>query len=277
MSQSPAPTVHAIRAYLHQLAPPHLAEGYDNVGLLLGRPSTISTGVLCSLELTEKVLDEAIRLGCNTLVSHHPIWFGKRYKLTDEDWVGRLLLKAAQADLHLLAVHTNLDAIQTGVNHEIANRLGLQQRRLLRPNPTPSQTPSPTPSHGAPTGHGLVGYLPEALPKQAFIDLLKATFGTPMVRYADAPIDQVQRVAVCGGSGSFLLPDAMAAAVDAFVTGDVTHHTFFDAENRLLFCDIGHWESEQYTPVLLQRVLQEEFPNFAVRLSSVSTNPVTYG
>jgi putative NIF3 family GTP cyclohydrolase 1 type 2 len=86
----------------------------------------------------------------------------------------------------------------------------------------------------------------------------------------------VSRVAVCGGAGSFLLETALAAGADFFVTADLKYHEFFDANGRMVVADIGHWESEQFTPELLVDVLQSKFPTFAVLKSGVDTNPVQY-
>ncbi|MEM6264083.1 MAG: Nif3-like dinuclear metal center hexameric protein, partial [Bacteroidota bacterium] len=109
-----------------------------------------------------------------------------------------------------------------------------------------------------------------------FLHLIKGTFHSGGVRYADFPGNFIQRVAVCGGAGSFLTRQALKKGADAFVTGDITYHKFFDNENRMLLMDIGHYESEQFTSDLIYSFLSKKFPNFAVRLSEVYTNPVKY-
>jgi len=87
---------------------------------------------------------------------------------------------------------------------------------------------------------------------------------------------RVSRVAVCGGAGSFLLDHALAAGADFFITADMKYHEFFDADHRMVVADIGHWESEQFTPELIMDVLQSKFPTFAVLKSGIDTNPVCY-
>jgi dinuclear metal center YbgI/SA1388 family protein len=243
------------------------------VGLLVGESAALVAQALVALELTEEVLDEALATGCNTIVCHHPIWFGKRTRLTDSDWVGRLLLRAIRANLHLVAVHTNLDNVPTGVNLKMAERLGLQQLQILHPNPAWTRKTDDAETH---FGAGMLGQLPRPMPKADFLRHVKQAFGCEVIRYADAPLEAVETVAVCGGSGSFLLGKAVASGAHAFITGDVTHHKFFDAGRKLLFLDIGHWESEQFTSELIADYLKHKFPNFAVRLSSVRTNPVSY-
>ncbi len=257
---------------LHAWAPPSLAEGYDNVGLLAGLPDDENTGTLVSLELTDAVLDEALASNCNLIVCHHPIWFGKRTRLDGGDWVSRLILRAIREGVALHAIHTNLDNIQTGVNEEICRRIGLQNCEILA-HKTAVSTPE------APIGSGMIGQLSEPEAVEAFLSRLKDAFGTGCIRYTPFSGATVQRVAVCGGSGSFLLEDAIAAGADAFVTGDVTHHKFFDAEDKVLYCDIGHWESEQFTADLIYNYLlanSEKFSNFALYKSEVNTNPVRY-
>ena len=96
-----------------------------------------------------------------------------------------------------------------------------------------------------------------------------------VVRYTSLE-KPVKKVAFCGGSGSFLLPDAMAQEADVFITGDFKYHQFFDAEDRIMVADIGHYESEQFTTELIADIIREKFPNFAVRFTSCNTNPIKY-
>lgn len=119
--------------YLDQLAPPALAESYDNVGLLVGEPHTEITGVLINLDVTEAVIGEAATKGCNVLVTHHPIWFTPRSRLNGEDYVSRCILAAIRQGVALVAVHTNLDNVMEGVNRRISEKLGLTGCRILQP------------------------------------------------------------------------------------------------------------------------------------------------
>ncbi len=125
-------------------------------------------------------------------------------------------------------------------------------------------------------GSGAVGELPEPMSGQAWLSYLKEQMNLNVIRYTALPDRPVKRVAVCGGSGSFLLPDAIRAGADAFVTADFKYHEFFDAEDRLTICDIGHYESEVCTKELIGGFLADKFLNFAVILSETDTNPVRY-
>jgi dinuclear metal center YbgI/SA1388 family protein len=125
-------------------------------------------------------------------------------------------------------------------------------------------------------GAGMIGELPAPMEEKAFLTLLKEQMKTDCIRHTPFLGKMVSRVAVCGGSGSFLLKDAMRAKADVFITGDFKYHQFFDAEGRIVIADIGHYESEQFTGELLTDILKKKFPNFAVLLSSIRTNPVNY-
>lgn len=126
------------------------------------------------------------------------------------------------------------------------------------------------------TGSGVVGELETPFTENEFLTLLKQRFKVPVVRHSALLNRQIRKVAVCGGAGSFLIFKSLAAGVDAFVTADMKYHEFFDANSRLLIADIGHYESEQFTIDLLQEVLAQKFPTFAVLKTGVNTNPVHY-
>lgn len=125
-------------------------------------------------------------------------------------------------------------------------------------------------------GMGMVGTLPKPETETEFLKLLKTTFNTGLIKHTALLNKPVIKVAVCGGSGSFLLNAAIAAGADFFVSGDFKYHQFFDAENKIIIADIGHFESEQFTKELFYELLTKKFPKFAVHLSEVGTNPVFY-
>ncbi|MCC9138242.1 Nif3-like dinuclear metal center hexameric protein [Pontibacter silvestris] len=125
-------------------------------------------------------------------------------------------------------------------------------------------------------GIGMVGNLDQELTEEGFLNYLKDKMQLQGLRYTSIDNKKVKRVAVCGGSGSFLIKDAIRAGADAFVTGDVKYHEFFDAESRLMIADIGHYESEVYTKEIFYDAISKNFTNFAVYLSNINTNPVRY-
>ncbi len=125
-------------------------------------------------------------------------------------------------------------------------------------------------------GSGLVGELPEAMDEKEFLDRIKAAFGLEVIRHTRLTGQPVKKVAVCGGSGSFLISKALSIGVNFYITSDVKYHEFFDANDRMVVADIGHFESEQFTIDLLFEVLREKFSNFAILKSETKTNPINY-
>ena len=125
-------------------------------------------------------------------------------------------------------------------------------------------------------GSGMVGELPEPLSETGFLELLKEKFNLSVIRHTALLNKQVKKVALCGGAGSFLIGAAAATGAGFYITGDIKYHEFFDANNRLVVADIGHYESEQFTIDLLFDILSQKFPTFAVQKTGVKTNPVHY-
>jgi dinuclear metal center YbgI/SA1388 family protein len=125
-------------------------------------------------------------------------------------------------------------------------------------------------------GAGMIGWLEEGIEGRAFLNLVKDKMDAVVIRHTRLLPKKIRKVAVCGGSGSFLLKEAIAAGADAFVTADFKYHEFFDADEKLVIADIGHFESEQFTSDLLIDIIQEKFPNFAIRLTEHNTNPINY-
>jgi len=251
---------------LEQVAPSYLQETYDNSGLLVGTFDTEVTGILCCLDSTEAVVEEAVRKGCNLIVAHHPIVFRGLKRLNGANYVERTVIKAIRAGVAIYAIHTNLDNVhRQGVNAKIAEKLGLQRTRVLVPR---------TGLEGI--GAGLWGELDHPMAETDFLQLLKNQLYTNYIRHTALLGKPIQRVAVCGGSGSFLLTAARQSSADAFVTADFKYHEFFDADSQILIADVGHYESEQFTIQLLHDIIREKFPTFAVHCTDLNTNPVFY-
>jgi len=251
---------------LESIAPPHLQESYDNAGLIVGDPAREVSGILFCLDSTEAVVEEALALGCNLVIAHHPIVFRGLKRFNGSNYVERTVMQAIREGVALYAIHTNLDNVyRQGVNAKIAEKLGLTDTRILLPRP------------GAPEiGAGLIGLLPEPVAETDFLLQVKTALRASCVRHTALRNRPVRSVAVCGGSGSFLLPEALRAGADVFVTADFKYHEFFDAEGRLVIADIGHYESEQFTIELLYQIIREKFPTFALHCTKVNTNPVFY-
>lgn len=354
---------------LNTLAPTCYQESYDNSRLLCGDPNREINAALLSLDCTEAVVDEAIARGCDVIIAHHPIVFKGLKSITGQTYVERVIIKAIQHQIALVAVHTNLDNQLAGVNQLIASRLGLENTRILRPmentiellyvyvpqthreglekalfeagaghiglydqcsfvypgsgsfrplagaNPVLGQVgerewvqedkvevvvqqhtrsavlkalraahPYEEIAYGMlalrnsnqTLGAGMIGELPDAMAARDFLQWVKTQLKTDCIRHTDAIDRPIKTVALCGGSGSFLLNDAKNQGADAYVSADFTYHQFFDAEGQIMIADIGHFESEQFTPEIFYAYLSKKYPKFAFHFSTVNTNPVHY-
>ncbi len=256
--------------FLEQIAPLALQENYDNAGLIVGSPETEIRGVLCCLDSTEAVVAEAVATGCNVIVAHHPIVFRGLKKLNGKNYVERTVIAAIKNDVAIYAIHTNLDnVLRNGVNERIAQRLGLENLKILSPK---KDLASPSPEIGA----GVLGTFSKPISERDFLVFLKEKMGAGSLRHTAFLNNMVEKVAICGGSGSFLLSDAIRSGADVFVTADYKYHEFFDADGQILIADIGHFESEQFTMNLLFELIEQNFSTFALRLAQSRTNPVFY-
>ena len=267
-------TISELTTYLESIAPSHYQEDYDNSGLLVGDPNAEITGVMIALDATEAVIDEAVAKGCNLLVAHHPIIFRGLKRLTGRNYVERVVIKAIREGVALYAIHTNLDNVyRNGVNGKIAEKLGLENTRILLAKPlVKNGLPAPDPE----VGSGMIGTLPQSMSELDFLQHLKSSMQVGCIKYTPLRNREVRTVAVCGGSGGFLLPKAIAAGADVFVTADYKYHEFFDADGQIVIADIGHYESEQFTIELLHEIISKKYSNFARYCTSVKTNPVHY-
>lgn len=125
-------------------------------------------------------------------------------------------------------------------------------------------------------GAGLIGELKNPIEEKEMLEIIKTKFKVKCIRHTALRNQKIHKVALCGGSGSFLLKNAIAAGADIFITADFKYHQFFDAENRIVIADIGHYESEQFTIEILSDVLVKNFPKFAIHFTEVNTNPINY-
>lgn len=253
-------TVAELVALLDGVAPLDLAEGWDNVGLLVGRAGRQVELALAALELRAEVMQQAIDGGAHAIVVHHPPLFPAVSRITDESTLGTLLLDAARADIALIALHTNLDSAAGGLNDIAADLLGIGSPEPLVPADDPA------------VGMGRVGDVdPTRL--GAFAGRVADVIPGPVTVAGptDAP---VVRVAVCTGSGGSLIDAARAAGADVYVTGDLKHHDHDRAEGMALI-DTSHAQLEQLT---MRRWFEGIAPRLAeagveARFSDIDTDP----
>lgn len=354
---------------IEQYAPLPLQEDFDNAGVQVGDVNQPATGVLLCVDVTEEVIDEAIELECNLIVSHHPLAFKPFKSLTGSTYIERCMMKACKFDIVVYAAHTNLDNAMGGLNYKLAEMIGLQNVRILSPqkssllklvtfvpeshaeivrqvlfnagsgcignydscsfnmkgegsfrakegtNPFcgqigdlhtepevrietilplslknsvtkalfsvhPYEEPAfdlyPLANSWAQAGSGVVGELPESEDELSFLHRIKDIFHLGGLLHSPFTGKSIREVAICGGSGAFLINDAIAYGADVFITGEAKYNDYYNVEDRILLAVIGHYESEECTKDIFYTIISKKFPTFVVHFSNVNSNPVKY-
>lgn len=220
-----------IVSYVEELAPKALALEHDNTGWQVGDPQAPVEKVLVALDVSAQTVEEAVEMGAGLVVSHHPLIYRPLRSIRFDLPLGGVLTRLIRAGIGVYSAHTNLDAAEEGVNTALAERLGLVDVAPLHPDVG---------------GFGRVGRPPAPVAFGEYIGRVKAALGVPTVRIG-GPVDRkVEKVALCGGSGSDLWPKAAFAGADVFITGDLKYHTAQDILNAgLNFIDPGHYASEK--------------------------------
>lgn len=354
---------------LEKLANPALQESYDNSGLIIGNQAMKTSKAIVTLDVTEEVIDEAIREKANFIIAHHPIVFGGIKRLTGNNYVERCVIKAIKNDIAIYAIHTNLDNVLIGTNSILAQKLGLKNTKSISPvkenlrklvvfcpknhadkvrsaifeagagfignydccsfniegkgsframeNANPFvgeigkihleeevriETIYPVfienqivsamlkahpyeevaydiyklENTSDAMGAGIIGDLEVETDELEFLKNLKEITKTGCIKHTDLRGKKIKKVAICGGSGAFLIKKARQLKADIYITGDIKYHEFFDAESKMIIADIGHYESEFFIKELLISYIKEKFPTFAVQNSEIRTNPINY-
>ncbi len=232
-------TVHDIEQFLFHWAPQELAAEWDNVGHLVGDGDAEVHKVLVSLDITEDVVNEAIKCGCDLIVSHHPVMnctWHKVQNVRNDNPQGRMLIKMVRHGISAICMHTNLDAADGGVNDVLAEKLGLTDVKALNDEKI-----------------GRFGVLKCEMPLVEFTHSVIKYLSCNGLRYTDAG-RPVHRVAVGGGSCGDYIPQAIAMGCDTFVTSDLSYHEFLD-NREINLIDAGHFPTENLIcPVIAQRL-----------------------
>ena len=360
-------TVNQIITYLEGIAPLSYQENYDNAGLLIGdRNMTVRKGMIC-LDVTQCVMDEAIEKGANLIISHHPFIFNPLKKITGNSLCENIIIQAIKNDIAIYAIHTNLDNVSCGVNKRFAEKLQLQNCKILKPscenlyklvtytpndyvevvrealfkagagkignydicsynsdgygtfraneeaNPFagtkneihlekevrteviipaflknqivntlidvhPYEEPAydilPLANSNPYIGSGMIGELQTPVEELEFLHFVKDKMQVPCIKHSKLSNKKIQKVAICGGSGAFLISEAIKQKADIFISSEFKHNHYIESVNAILLADIGHFESEIQTKHLLFDILIEKFSNFVASENEV--NPISY-
>lgn len=354
---------------IESYAPPEFQESYDNAGLLTGDDQMEIHAALLCVDINCETIDEAVKVGANLIISHHPLVFNPIKNLNEKDPVARTVVKAVRNNIAIYSAHTNLDNIINGVNDKLCHKLNLKNRKILSPLPgilkklvvfvplshaeslrtalfnagagkigsydqcsfnaegfgtfRGSENANPYVGEKGTTHHekeirietvfpvsiqpavvqamlkvhpyeevaydiyplenaypfagsGMIGELEHPADEKVFLQLIKETFHCETIRHSPLRKKPVKHVAVCGGSGSFLIEKAIKAGADIFITADLKYHDFFKGDDKIVLADIGHYESEQCTIELFYEILTKKIHNFAIHFSKIVSNPINY-
>jgi dinuclear metal center YbgI/SA1388 family protein len=234
---------------LNAAAPFSLAEAWDNVGLLVGNPEQEVTAVLAGLDPTNSLVDEALKKGANTIITHHPVIFKPLQAINTAEPSGRLLEKALANRIAIIGCHTNFDNASQGVSDYLALQLGLTKLTPLVPSSDSNRTD---------TGLGRLGIYPSPLTSAEFLTRVLNTLNLPCVQTAGILPDKVSTVAVCGGSGSELAAIALERGAEIYLSAEIKHSTaIWAAENDFCIIDGTHYATEKPAITLLVKKLRE--------------------
>ena len=246
-------TVADILKFMDSIAPPYMKMDWDNCGLLCGRKDKEVKKILVALDPFRNVIQEAIDMGADLIVTHHPLIFRNALMAVNEDTeTGRCVLELMEHGIAAINAHTNLDLAPGGVNDVLAQTLGLQDIEIINPI----------------DNYGLLrcGTVAEQ-PLAAFLGTVKANLHCEGLRYVDAG-KSVRKVAVGGGSCADGMEEVLAAGCDTFVTADVKYNQFRTAfELGLNLIDAGHFHTENPTMPVVAEKLAAQFPEVTVEFS----------
>ena len=259
--------VYDVYKLIQEKAPFEIQMDFDNAGFLVGHAEHAIDRILIALDITESVIEEAISLGAQLIVSHHPVIWGGAKSITDQTPTGRKLLLLAEHGIAAICAHTNLDAAEGGVNDVLAQKLGLTNICQLHQDGIDKQ--------GRPYGIGRVGTV-SSRPLYDFALSVKEILGSNGIRLVDGG-KPVRVVAVGGGSCGNMLKDAIAKGCDTFVTADVKYDSFWDAKALgINLIDAGHFPTENVICPVLQQWLMEAFPDVDVVVSKIHREVFSY-
>lgn len=239
---------------LESLSPASFAESWDNVGLLVGSREKEVRSVMLALDATETVIDQAILMEADLLLTHHPLLFSPLEKIVADDFIGKRVIKLIQNDISYIAMHTNFDVM--GMGDEAAEHLGLSGSSVLEITYEDEISKE---------GIGRIGTLPAAMRLEECAVWVKEVFELEQVRVFGDADGLIRKVAVVPGSGGDYIDRALQAGADVLITGDISHHKGLDAvEKGISIIDAGHYGLEKIFIPYMKAFLQRELPALQV-------------
>ena len=241
-----------LMSILEELAPKHMACDWDNPGLLAGRQDKEVKKILLTLDVDDKTVEKAVNDGVDMIISHHPLIFRAMKHVTDEDFIGRRIVKMIQSDISYFAMHTNYDSVPGGMADIVAEKLGIVFGAPLEEMGE---------ENGVAFGIGKIGVLAAPMNGRALAKKIKEDFGLPYVTVYGSELwetEPVKVAATCPGAGGSTIKAALGKGAQVLITGDIGHHDGIDAEAQgLMIIDAGHYGLEHVFLEHVENYLKE--------------------
>ena len=228
---------------IESVAPRSAQQDWDNSGMQVGDTERDIQSVLLTTDVTEAVVNEAITLGCQLIVSHHPLLYHGLKQVCGQTPQARVVETAIRHNIAIYSAHTSLDGVLNGISGRLAEKLGVQNCRIL------------IPAEDGKTGLGVIGRLAQPMTYDAFLAHVRDTLSTTYVRYTLPAREQVQTIAMCGGAGAEFVDEAIRQGADVYLTADCKYHEMQDAAGRIGMVDIDHWISENHARDIFRDIL----------------------
>lgn len=233
---------------LEELSPPSFASSWDNVGLQVGRKDKEVHKILVTVDVTEDVVEQAVCLGADMILAHHPLIFGGIKKVTTDDFIGKRVIKLIEHDISCYVAHTNFDVM--GMADAAADELSLKEREVLEIT---------FEDEIAKEGFGRVGKLPKSMTLSECAQFVKQQFGIECVKVFGNLDKVVETAAISPGSGKTTIRAALTAKTDVMITGDIDHHDGLDAVAQgMAIIDAGHFELEKIFIPFMEEYLRRK-------------------
>lgn len=243
--------------------PIDIQEKWDNSGLQIGDTEQKVSGVLCSIDITERVIDEAINNNCNLIITHHPPIFHPLKTINTKNYINRSLLKAIKNDICIYSAHTNADNSLYGLNFCMGKKIGMSDMSPIFCNMDNDKY-----------NGGVIGTLKNKISFYDFLNFIKNVFNVKVITHSKADDIEVKKIAICTGAGAFMQKRATELGADVFITGEARYNDYFDSSEGAVLVCIGHYESEIISQEIFKSIIMNNFINFAVLTSKEIVNPI---
>ncbi len=258
--------INELLEFIEKQFPAQTAMEKDKIGLQVHSGRQAVKNIHFTLELNEEVIQEAITNETDCIITFHPLIFYPLISINPDERVGRLCSKLIKHDISLISLHTNFDAFPEGTSKLLCDKLGLKKSGFLKPDPNVDDR-----------GMGVISFPETKILYDVLLEKVSNFCNSPL-RYNRPYREYVEKIAIVGGSGGSFIGDALNAGVDAFITADISYHTFHAVAGKMMIIEPGHYEMEQFVPLAMKNYFAEKIGGSIEHLtiSKALTNPVCY-